>query len=738
MLPTLVSNNLRAQAVIDSLKRVLNKAQADTAVMNISAELCLQYLLGNQFKESITYGIKAASVADRLLNSPDKTIRNEALALDAKLCIRLGNSYESIADYGNASIYYKKALRFKQELGDKNGMANVYNNIGLLYEDQSDFPTALDYFFTALNLWSNLGDKMGTARAYNNLGIIYENQTDYANAIMYYRKGMKLWMELDNKPEIANEFNNLALIYQSTGKIMEALDNYQKSLALRKEVGDLDPIASSYYNLGRLLHVFISENDSLKEKLIARYYANTIPATTLKDLDLHLLDSSLDMEKKALEIFKTFDDRENLAKVLQQIGEILQLRGQYAGALYYFREGAALAKLINTRFVYYKQLDDMSECFEKVGMPDSALLYFREAVNVKDSIFNGEKQKEIGHEEARFEYEKKQAIAVAETKRVLAVDEERRKRQQLIIYASIAGLIMLGFFSFIIAQRLRITRQQKTIIEKQKENLDKAFSQLEEAKLLLEEKHKDLTDSIQYASRIQTALLTTKRYLDQRLGDYFILFKPRDIVSGDFYWALEHNGLFYIACCDCTGHGVPGAFMSLLNITFLHQAVIEKGIVQPDKIFNNIRSSLVEALNPDGSTDTKDGMDAVLCAINFEKNIISAACANNPIWIIRNGELLEFKSDKIPIGESDFNRQFTLHETKIYKGDCIYMFTDGFSDQFGGTDGKKFKKSQLKELLLSIHRQPMKEQKLVLENTIKSWMGDLNQVDDICVIGVRV
>ncbi|NNM93943.1 MAG: tetratricopeptide repeat protein, partial [Bacteroidia bacterium] len=635
--------------------------------------------------------------------------------------------------------YYKKALKLKQELGDKNGMANVYNNIGLLYEDQSDFPTALDYLFTALDLWNGMGDKKGTARSYNNIGIIYEQQKDYKGALGYYLKSLGLWTELNDKAEMANLYNNIALISEgSNNDFMGAIDNYEKSLALGKEVGNMHQLANSYYNIGRLYHLIISGKDSVKEKLTAKYFTNLHPRPGIKEIDLILLDSSLALEKKALDIFTGFNDRENLAKVLQQIGEILQLRGEYEGALYYYRKGASLAKLINARTVLYQGLLDISQNFEKMKKPDSALAYFKLATDLKDSIFNGEKQKEIGHAEAKFEYQKKQAIAEAETKRVLAVEEERRKRQQLYIYASAAGLIMLGFLSFFIAQRLRITRRQKTIIEKQKENLDRAFSQLEEAKKLVDEKHKDLTDSIQYASRIQNALLTTKTYLDRHLAEYFILFKPRDIVSGDFYWALEHNGLFYLACCDCTGHGVPGAFMSLLNITFLHQAVIEKGIAQPDKIFNNIRSNLVEALNPDGSTDTKDGMDAVLCAINFEKSMISAACANNPMWIIRNGELMEFKSDKLPIGESDITRSFTLHETKIYKGDCVYMFTDGFSDQFGGINGKKFKQAQLKELLLSIHRQPMKEQHTILNDTISRWRGTLDQVDDICVMGVRI
>jgi serine phosphatase RsbU (regulator of sigma subunit) len=724
--------------ILDSLKGMLSREKEDTNKIIIAINICKELNNSALYKDAIQYGKQAVDLAEKLRGSSIKAEANFAKKSAAKASINLGNSYEDIADYPDALIYYNKGLKAKEELGDRMGMDHAYNNIGLVYENESDYPTALDYFFKSLNISTDIKDSASMDLTYNNIGVIYLSDQNYKQAITYFQKSMELCQHLGDKTGVANAYTNIGQVYQSENNFLDALDYYKKCLALREETKDLDGIAYSYNNIGKLYSDIITRPDSLKKKLIQLYYSHMVPPPTLGNIDLALMDSSLALHQKALEISKRIDDKFSIVYALEGIGDLTKQRGEYASALYYFRQGAALAKQINTRHEYYDQLNNISQCFEKMGKPDSAFFYFKLAMAVKDTIFNGDKQKEIGREEAKAEYEKKQAVAEAENKKQLEVAEEQNKRKQLVIYTGAAGFIMLGFFAFFIAQRLKITRRQKTIIENQKDSLDKAFLELEDAKQLVEEKHKDLTDSIHYASRIQNALLTTDNYLKQHLDEYFILFKPRDIVSGDFYWALEHKGTFYLACCDCTGHGVPGAFMSLLNLTFLHQTVIEKGISQPDKIFGNIRANVIEAFNQDGSTETKDGMDAVLCSINFQKNILSAACANNPLWIVRKGALIEFKADKIPIGEGDETKPFTLHETGLQKDDRVYMFTDGYADQFGGPNGKKYKQAQLKELLLSIHLKPMKDQHKLLDEAFKSWKGTLDQVDDVCVMGLRV
>lgn len=227
---------------------------------------------------------------------------------------------------------------------------------------------------------------------------------------------------------------------------------------------------------------------------------------------------------------------------------------------------------------------------------------------------------------------------------------------------------------------------------------------------------------------------------------FFILYKPKDIVSGDFYYALSHKvqgsskELFYMCTADCTGHGVPGAFMSMLGISYLNESIIEKNIIHPNEILNNMRTEIINALNPEGSEEeSKDGMDCVLCAFDFPGMKLEFAAANNPLWLFRDGAFTEYKPDKMPVGKyHDETKPFTLQTIDLKKGDIIYTFTDGFADQFGGPKGKKFKYKQLQETLLSVANLGMDDQKKILEKTFDDWKGNYEQVDDICVIGIKI
>ena len=256
---------------------------------------------------------------------------------------------------------------------------------------------------------------------------------------------------------------------------------------------------------------------------------------------------------------------------------------------------------------------------------------------------------------------------------------------------------------------------------------------------IVEEKHKEITDSINYAERIQRSFLATKELLDENLKDHFVFFKPKDIVSGDFYFAEKlTNNNFLLATADSTGHGVPGAIMSLLNITSLEKAIENQD--QPSDILNTTRKIIIERLKKDGSAEGgKDGMDCSVICFDFKKKKIIVSAANNPVWIVRGSETIEIKPDKMPVGKHDKQDvSFTQQTIDIKKGDVIYTLTDGFSDQFGGSLGKKFMSKKLRELLSKNAHLPMEEQRSILENTFISWVGDLEQIDDVTLIGVRV
>ncbi|MFT6167695.1 MAG: serine phosphatase RsbU (regulator of sigma subunit)/streptogramin lyase [Vicingaceae bacterium] len=273
---------------------------------------------------------------------------------------------------------------------------------------------------------------------------------------------------------------------------------------------------------------------------------------------------------------------------------------------------------------------------------------------------------------------------------------------------------------------LKKVEQQKEIIEGQKEQVEEA--------------HKEITDSINYAERIQRSFLATDELLSQNLTDYFVFFQPKGVVSGDFYWAGKlSNGTFAMVNADSTGHGVPGAIMSILNISSIEKA-IEKGALEPSKIFNDTRTFIIERLKKDGSPEGgKDGMDASIICFDFEKNKFSYTAAQNPIWIIRSGELIDIKPEKMPIGKHDKDTiPFEGGEFEIQKGDQIYTLTDGFQDQFGGRKGKKFMVKKMREYILSISHLSMEVQHQQINEVFKTWKGDIEQVDDVCVIGVKI
>ncbi len=287
--------------------------------------------------------------------------------------------------------------------------------------------------------------------------------------------------------------------------------------------------------------------------------------------------------------------------------------------------------------------------------------------------------------------------------------------------------------------------------------------EIEDKNTLISIKNKEIVDSINYAKRIQYTLLAHNDYLNKNLPEHFVLFKPKDIVSGDFYWATKivssskfgvstetHNKkqetsnkeLFFLAVCDSTGHGVPGAFMSLLNISFLNEAINEKNILQPHEVLNHVRKRLIESVSQDGA---KDGMDGILISLNpsiggdmHQTTKISYAAANNAPILIRDGAVMELPFDKMPVGHGEKTDSFKLNTLEIKKGETLYLYTDGFADQFGGAKGKKFKYKQLNDLLIQISKEPLEKQKLILDKSFTDWKGNLEQVDDVCIIGIRL
>ena len=593
-----------------------------------------------------------------------------------------------------------KALSLAEKVKSKKHIANSYHQIAWANLAKDNFPSALENNFKALKLREELGDKIGIALSLNNIGLIYRNQNDYSKALDCYLRALKTFEELGDKNKSATVLGNIGGIYNEQRDYAKALDYYFRSLKISEELGNKNLFTMVLGNIGNAYNL---QGDYSK---------------------------ALDYNLKAMKLAEELEDQYVIAGLLCNIGFVYTNQKKYIKALEYLNKSLQLSKniggknFIKLNYLYLTKLDSAQKNWKLAYEHHKLFMLYR------DSLINEENTKKTVQTQMQYEFDKKESLTKAGQDKKDAIVEEEKRRQKVITYSVSGGLFLVLLLALFI---FRGYKQKK-----------KANKELAEKNLIIEEHNKDITDSLHYASRIQRALLTSKEYISTHLNEYFILFKPKDIVSGDFYWAFspmessgKHN--FFFACCDCTGHGVPGAFMSLLNISFLNEALIAKDLREPNEILNNVRANIVKALNPDGSTEKKDGMDAVLCAIDLKRKMLYATCANNPIWIARNGIIDEIAPDKMPVGSHiNMDKSFTKHSVQLQQGDIVYLFTDGYADQFGGPKGKKFKYKQLNEQLLAINDKPLAEQKTILEKTFEDWKGNLEQVDDVLVIGIRL
>lgn len=645
--------------------------------------------LGEVFKDSILIGKALNSIGNTLFEQGNYTDAQKYFLISVKIGIKLNDKISTAIDYqslGNCYVkqgryaeglkYLLLAGKYLEEGGDKLGVAGVKVNVGNIFNEQGDFKAALKHFSEALRV----GKQFESAEIINGcnsgMAMTYYLMGDYQKSVLYFVENLKLAEKINNKTNIAAALSNIGSVYKEFGKYDEALSYFSNAIKVANEIGDVSCLATAYYNSG-----------------IAKLNLN-----------------------------KALDGKQMIEKAL------------------------GINKEIGT-------IDGIKYCYRGMSIADSLLGNYKEAfknyklyVFYRDSLFNEEATKKIVEVQMQSKFDKKQTADSLKAEEVRLVNEAKFKEERTQRFALYGGLIIVLAFSIFIFNRFKVTQKQKQIIESQK-------VVVEEQKYLVEEKHKEITDSINYAERIQRSFMATKEMLDNNLHDYFVLFKPKDVVSGDFYWStVLSNGNFILATADSTGHGVPGAIMSLLNITSLEKA-IEKGASLPSTILQHTRETIIERLKKDGSVDGgKDGMDCSLCMYDFSKLKLYVSSANNPVWIVRqnasikheisgtnNSVVIEIKADKMPVGKHDKqNSPFTLHEIQLQKGDVVYTLTDGYPDQFGGEKGKKFLSKNLREMLLSNSHLLMTNQKNILEDALKNWIGNLEQVDDITVIGIRV
>ncbi len=586
-------------------------------------------------------------------------------------------------------------------------LAAGLNNIGYLANQQGDIPKALEYIDRGLKIMEEIGDKTGIAISLNNVGYIYSTQKDIGKALECYEKSLKLREEIGDKNGIGESWNNIGVLYKKDiGNTAKALECYQKSLKIHEEVDDKNGIAYALSNIGQIY---------FEQKEVSK---------------------AIDYWEKCLKIQEEIGDKRGIAFSLNSIGMIYLQQKNYPKALQFSTRSLKISYEIG----YPENIQYVSKTlfhiYQATGNYKLALENYQSYIQMKDSLNNIETQKATIQQLTKYEFDKKKAIADKEHELELKQQENKavveKTKQNIIIGAVSIVLLLVAVFSVFLYNRFKVTQKQKQIIEVKEQ-------ETQQQKQIIEEKHKEITDSINYAERIQRSFLATQEHLNANLLDYFIIYKPKDIVSGDFYWsATLNNGCFALITADSTGHGVPGAIMSLLNITSLEKAI--ETCSEPSDILNATRKIIIERLKNDGSSEGgKDGMDCSLCVFDFKNLKLHIAAANNPVWILRANEVIEIKSDKMPVGKHD--RQavpFTQQTIDLQKGDAVYTLTDGYTDQFGGPKGKKFMVGNFRKLIQKIGDKPIKEQKQILESSLEDWQGTHEQVDDVLLIGVQV
>lgn len=709
-----IANQSHAQhSKIDSLLTLIKKCKEDTSKVNHLNKLSVAY-------QSIGYYDSSTSLATTafILSTQLNFKRGIALA-----CNSLGNINREQGNYSHALDYFIKALKINKELKDKSRIASTLGNIGIVYLNKGDYPKALDYYFKALTVAEELGDKNLIALWLGNIGIVYTDQDDYVKALDYYLKALKIVEELGNRNKIAIWLVNIGVVYSKQSGIekskstndslfAKAIDYYLKALNIGEELGDKNSTATILANIGT---VYANQGESEKSK---------------KQSD-SLLTKALDYYLNALKICEELGDKDRVAVLLSNISSLYSEQEKYQEACNYLYRALTLSDSLGAKNHVKECYNNLSDLYEKsnILLPDSiggkllnteqmrlrALYYHKRYIAVRDTLFSEENKKQLVRKEMNFEFEKKETVTKAEY-------EADKKQKKIVIWSVFGGLLLVVVFAGFIFRSLRITNKQKQIIEQQK--------------ALVEEHQKDIIDSITYAKRLQEAILPPLDFVKKHLPDTFILYKPKDIVAGDFYWMEVMDNTVFIASADCTGHGVPGAMVSVVCSNALNRTVKEFGLRDTGKILDKVTELVLETFEK-SDKDVKDGMDISLLAINQSTKQIQWSGANNPLWYIQNGELIDITANKQPIGKHDNRVPFTVHSIVYVPNTIFYLFTDGYADQFGGAKGKKFKYKQLEEKLLLFSNKPLEEQKNLLGNTFDEWKGDLEQVDDVCIIGIK-
>jgi serine phosphatase RsbU (regulator of sigma subunit)/tetratricopeptide (TPR) repeat protein len=763
----------------DSLKQLLRNATLDSIKVRYLGELA--GIFEEEGSDSAGYYLnEAVKVAVKTNDS-----RTNIIAYN-----NLGLHYSNTGNYPSALEQFQASLKIAEKIKDPQETAYCLLYIGNLYMYQSNYPRALDFLQKSVKIFEEINEtrpsfliKKGLEMCYNDIGAIHAENGNFGQAIRYFNKALEVEELLGNQLVIAGCINNIGNVYYMQGDYPMAVEYYTKSLKIAEELKDKSSMSERYNNLGVVL------------------------------TEMHQYPEAISYYEKSLAIDRELCDQKGVALVLGNISLLKIYLKQYPEAIRYALQSADIAKKIGS-------LDEEKCAYEYLATAYDSLKDYRKTSEylklfkiMNDSIFNIESARQVKEMEALYQTEKnqKEIELLNKEKELQQVEISRQEMQK---YSFIAGFILMLLLSVVVFRSYTQKRKANILLTEQKRQIEEKNEELKQSneeisaqrdeiesqrdlvtyqKEKIEDIHHQLTSSIHYAKRIQNAVLPSKETADSILKDYFILMKPRDIVSGDFFWFTVRRNYLLIAVADCTGHGVPGAFISMLGISFLNDIVARDDVTQANHVLNALREYVLNSMKQKGghgegslsqtlaAGDVKDGMDIAFVCINLQPEInengeeyykAQFAGANNPLYIIKsaishwplavgqgtteansqqpiangqqptaNSQLIELKGDKMPISVYRNMSNFSNHEFELKKGDTIYLCSDGYCDQFGGPDNRKFLSKNFRNLLAEISPLAMEEQKIMLADRLDQWMhcngNHYEQTDDITVMGIR-
>ncbi len=680
----------------------------------------------------------------------------------------------------------EKAFKLIEGSEHKKETATALEFMGRVTIYKGHFDKAIQHFKDATVLQRELGNDMYVADNLNNIGICFDYQSSYDSAITYHVQSLKIAESTKDSFAIARSYNNIGTIAYIRNQFQDAYDNFHKALDIKRATGDIKGVSSALLNIGSAVDKLKNDEDPKLYYLEAAEVAEQAQAYDIIAESYVNLASYYGEKGEHSQVNTYYDSAiEAFQKLGHDIGEAdcyinhglyLYRNNQFNKALAKFDKAEAMLVKMDYPEKMMSVLYAKAKLYGAMGLKAKGYDVMVRYNELKDSVMKLQNEETISKIQEQYENDKlvdqltireqesrldsiqiqQQKVEAEKLEAEKAQGEAENKRQKIVIWGFAIVLLLVSVLAFIIYRSYKSNKEKNVIITIQKQ-------EVEMQKEMVEEKNREILDSINYAKRLQEAILPTKDVLLSQLKEHFVMFKPKDVVSGDFYWLEVYNNKVYYAAADCTGHGVPGAMVSVVCSNALSKALLEENCVTPAKILDRTRELVIQHFGR-GDEDIKDGMDISLCCLDWTTKTLEWSGANNPIWIIRNSfdnpnvistettagseaeksisssghDLYEIKADKQPIGKHEAPTPFTNHSIQLENGDSLYIFSDGYADQFGGEKGKKLKAKNFKNLLISIQNEPMKDQLPKIDAAFEEWKADFEQLDDVCVIGVRI